>query len=75
MIKLHESGIISASPNIFSYTAVINSCAFCENDELEKRGLKFQFDTEEGLEHSLSMETIKNMSTFFHKHMKETPGK
>ena len=37
MIKLHESGIISASPNIFSYTAVINSCAFCENDELEKR--------------------------------------
>lgn len=37
MIDLNNAGIISASPNTHCYTAVINSCAFCEKDSLEKR--------------------------------------
>jgi hypothetical protein len=37
MIDLHESGRLSARPNTHCYTAVINSCAFCENDASEKR--------------------------------------
>jgi hypothetical protein len=37
MIELHESGAIPATPNTHCYTAVINSCAYCENDALEKR--------------------------------------
>jgi hypothetical protein len=37
MIKMHKSGLIAATPNVHSYTAVINSCAYCENDALEKR--------------------------------------
>ena len=34
---MHESGRIVAKPNTHCYTAVINSCAHCENDEFEKR--------------------------------------
>merc|ERR1712176_137324 len=30
-------GIIKAMPNTYCYTAVINSCAYSENDELEKQ--------------------------------------
>lgn len=37
MIELNKSGTIHATPNTHSYTAVINSCAFCENDAFEKR--------------------------------------
>ena len=37
MIELHKSGVISATPNTHCFTAVINSCAYCENDALEKR--------------------------------------
>ena len=37
MIEMHESVEISAKPNTHCYTAVINSCAHCENDEFEKR--------------------------------------
>jgi len=37
MIEMHESGVIKAKPNTHAYTAVINSCAYCENDLLEKR--------------------------------------
>ncbi len=36
MIQLKDAGIISASPNAHCYTAVINSCAYCENDSLDK---------------------------------------
>jgi len=38
MLKMHKSGAITATPNTHCYTAVINSCAYCENDALEKRG-------------------------------------
>ena len=34
---MHESGAIPATPNTHCYTAVINGCAYCENDELERR--------------------------------------
>lgn len=37
MIDLHESGQLSACPNTHCFTAVINSCAYCENDVIEKR--------------------------------------
>jgi len=37
MRELKESGVISAVPNVHCYTAVINSCAFCGNDSIEKR--------------------------------------
>lgn len=37
MIELKEEGVIAVAPNAHCYTAVINSCAFCENDSLEKR--------------------------------------
>ena len=37
MIEMHENGAITAKPNTYAYTAVINSCAYCENDLLEKR--------------------------------------
>lgn len=37
MKELHKSGTIQASPNTHCYTAVINSCAYCEQDSLEKR--------------------------------------
>jgi len=37
MIELKGDGTISASPNTHCYTAVINSCAYCERDSLEKR--------------------------------------
>jgi hypothetical protein len=36
MIELKETGVIVAAPNAHCYTAVINSCAFCENDSVEK---------------------------------------
>lgn len=37
MTSLYESGRIRARPNDYCYTSVINACAFCENDSLEKR--------------------------------------
>jgi pentatricopeptide repeat protein len=37
MTSLYESGKIRSSPNEYCYTSVINACAFCENDTLEKR--------------------------------------
>lgn len=37
MIDLHESGALITCPNTHCYTAVINSCAYCENDVSEKR--------------------------------------
>jgi hypothetical protein len=37
MIQMHKKGTIKATPNTFCFTAVINSCAYCENDALEKR--------------------------------------
>ena len=36
MIDLHSSGQIEARPNTHCFTAVINSCAYSENDSLEK---------------------------------------
>jgi len=37
MLELNKSGDISAVPNNYCYTAVINSCAYSEDDELEKQ--------------------------------------
>jgi hypothetical protein len=37
MKSLHKDGTIAAPPNTHCYTAVINSCAYCVDDELEKR--------------------------------------
>jgi hypothetical protein len=46
MISLYESGTIESRPNIHCYTAVINACAHCENDTVEKRdALKIFVDT------------------------------
>lgn len=36
MISLHKSGTLNVTPNTHCYTAVINSCAYCENDALDK---------------------------------------
>lgn len=46
MIEMYESGKLSAKPNTHCYTAVINSCAYCEKDEVEKReALQIAIDT------------------------------
>jgi PPR repeat family len=37
MRELQESGVISAAPNVHCYTAVINCCAYCGKDSIEKR--------------------------------------
>jgi len=37
MNELHESGIIKCRPTEHVYTAVLNSCAYCVNDSIEKR--------------------------------------
>jgi Pentatricopeptide repeat domain len=37
MIELHHAGVLSAPPTTHCYTAVINGCAYCENDEMDKR--------------------------------------
>jgi hypothetical protein len=53
MIELHESGGLSACPNTICYTAVINSCAYCENDDMEKReALRIAIGTYKDLENS-----------------------
>eukprot|EP00980_Cylindrotheca_fusiformis_P027747 scaffold22549_cov98-Cylindrotheca_fusiformis.AAC.3 len=53
MIQMHKSGAIKAAPNTHSYTAVINSCAYCENDTLEKRdALQIAIKTYKELENS-----------------------
>jgi hypothetical protein len=36
MIELHESSVICAAPNTVVYTAVINACAYCENDDTDR---------------------------------------
>jgi hypothetical protein len=51
MKDLYEAGKLSAGPNTHCYTAVINSCAYCENDSLEKRdALKIALATYKELE-------------------------
>ena len=46
MRELKESGVISALPNVHCYTAVINSCAHCGNDSIERRqALRIAIDT------------------------------
>ena len=46
MVSLHNAGSIQASPNTYCFTSVINACAYCENDALEKRqALKIFVDT------------------------------
>lgn len=37
MIALQELRRLDTTPNAFCYTAVINACAFCINDEAEKK--------------------------------------
>lgn len=51
MKDLYEAGTLSAAPNTHCFTAVINSCAYCENDALEKRdALKVALATYKELE-------------------------
>jgi len=52
MVQLYQSGFISARPNTHCYTAVINSCGFCENDAVEKRdALRVAIETYKELLH------------------------
>jgi hypothetical protein len=37
MVAMSESGSIKAAPNSYCYTSVINSCAYCIDDSVEKR--------------------------------------
>mmetsp|Transcript_16907 Transcript_16907/g.27432 ORF Transcript_16907/g.27432 Transcript_16907/m.27432 type:complete len:157 (+) Transcript_16907:118-588(+) len=37
MASLYKSGIVETPPNGYCYTAVINACAYCEDDAIEKR--------------------------------------
>jgi hypothetical protein len=54
MIALQESGRTDDStPNAFCYTAVINACAFCINDETEKKqALRIAINTYKELENT-----------------------
>lgn len=53
MIDLHDSGRLDACPNTICYTAVINSCAYCENDDMDKRdALRIAIGTYKDLEKS-----------------------
>jgi hypothetical protein len=53
MIELHESGHLNARPNTICYTAVINSCAYCVNDVMDKRNaLRIAIGTYKDLEKS-----------------------
>jgi hypothetical protein len=37
MVQSYENGHDNAKPNVFSYTAVLNACAFCSGDKTEKK--------------------------------------
>ena len=37
MVQLYEAGHVKAGPNTHCYTAVINACAYCENEAVDKR--------------------------------------
>jgi pentatricopeptide repeat protein len=53
MIDLHESGLLTASPNTVCYTAVINACAYCIEDDMDKReALRVAIETYKNLEMS-----------------------
>lgn len=57
MKELYASGTISVAPNIFCYTAVINSAAYSENDALEKRdALEIALATYKELEQTSDLE-------------------
>jgi hypothetical protein len=46
MVDMHKSGIIATGPNSYCYTAVINACVHCENDDMEKmKALQITIDT------------------------------
>ncbi|GAX29143.1 hypothetical protein FisN_7Hu257 [Fistulifera solaris] len=53
MIQLSKDGVITASPNAHCYGGVINACAFCENDKLEKQtALRIAIKTYQELQES-----------------------
>jgi hypothetical protein len=53
MIELHDRGELRAKPNTICFTAVINSCAYCENDDVGKReALRIAIATYKDLEKS-----------------------
>ena len=66
MTEMKENGEIEASPNTHCYTAVINSCAYAENDAVEKREA-LQVAIETYKEHCASTTTQDrpNAITFF----------
>lgn len=46
MQQLHKQGMVSDPPNVYCYTGVINSCAYCEKDPTEtKQALDIAVDT------------------------------
>lgn len=65
MQALYASKAIAAAPNQHCYTSVINSCAYCINDELEKReSLKIALLTYKESEHSTSEHGKPNHVTY-----------
>lgn len=66
MVDLQKSGGIKARPNAHCYTAVINSCAYSEKDEIEKRAAlqiavetyKELADAEDGRPNQVFFQTI-----------------
>jgi hypothetical protein len=65
MIALYDSGVITARPNDYCYTAVINACAYCENDSVEKRdALKIFVSTYKDIADSSRSDLKPNQITF-----------
>ena len=65
MQALHGSKAMAAAPNTHCYTSVINSCAFCINDESEKReALKIALATYKESERSTSKNGKPNHVTY-----------
>ena len=65
MQTLYDSKAIAASPNTHCYTSVINSCAFCINDESEKReSIKIALATYKESERSPSKHGKPNQVTY-----------
>ena len=46
MKELNKAGVISAKPNAYCYTTVINSCAYCERDSIDQgQALRIAIET------------------------------
>jgi hypothetical protein len=68
MIQIYESGLDCAKPNAVCYTAVLNACAYCENDPYQKQlAMKIAITTYKSLQKSAHVQansaTYVNMIT------------